>query len=212
MSPALIFWGVMLPCGSADHWPECGFPAKFYGQNFVALGCAMGLPPAGPSTYTGVIATNSFTCSQSGTVSLVHSTSSTDLVETVGAIHAEGVNTAESLLINCGQGPPPAPTQIQPGEQPTGEPDGGATPGPSPTRLPPTEEARATSTAEAEATATALARPTGTRPTGGPGGEDDDGGIGGAGIAIIVIVVVVGAGAAGGFGWLYLRRRQGQGS
>ena len=90
-------------------WPDCGFPHSFYGQGFVALGCAMGLPPAGPSTYFGTVATNSFVCERSGSVTLVHGASvRTDLLEKQGySIHAEGSEARETIKITCGEAPTP---------------------------------------------------------------------------------------------------------
>jgi len=108
----------------AEVWPDCAFPAQFYDEGFIGIGCVIGVEPAGPSRYTGVIATSSFTCSQSGTISLVHSSKDTDVVETLGAIHGEGENTSEKLTISCDRGgaeaqePEGGPRSQQPTQEP----------------------------------------------------------------------------------------------
>jgi hypothetical protein len=91
-------------------WPECGFPAQFYAAGKVAFGCTIGLPPAGPSTYTGIIGTNTFTCTNSGTISLPAGDGNTILTETLGTQHAEGAGSSETLNITCGSPPPPTAT------------------------------------------------------------------------------------------------------
>jgi hypothetical protein len=90
-------------------WPECGFPAQFYREGLVAAACSIGIPPAGPSTYTGVMVTNDFTCSDSGTITLRHGEGNTILLQTVGFIHAEGAGTGETLNIVCGDEPTATP-------------------------------------------------------------------------------------------------------
>jgi len=95
-------------------WPDCGFPATYFEPGQVAMGCAVGVPPAGPSTYTGVIGTNDFNCTESessgNTIVLVHGIANTAFTETVGAVHAEGDGTTETLTINCGEAPEPTDT------------------------------------------------------------------------------------------------------
>jgi len=177
---------------STDAWPDCGFPAADYESNAVVFACAVGVPPATGSHYSGIIGTSSFVCNQSGRVNLVHG--NTDLVEfaDISQIHAEDPNTAETLTINCVQGGvTPVPTTPRPG----------ATSQPQATPLPPTEQAKATATAKAKATATAAAK----TPT---GGNDGDGGLSGGVIAIIIVAVVIVAGGGGFFGWRYLQSRR----
>jgi hypothetical protein len=87
-------------------WPDCAFPASFFDAGKVAASCAVGIPPAGPSTYTGVIATNTFTCSESGTITLAGTLGNTSLDETNALLHSEGAD--ETLNITCGS--PPTPT------------------------------------------------------------------------------------------------------
>jgi hypothetical protein len=99
---------------STDAWPDCAFPASAYDSapNRVVFGCAVGVPPAGGSTYSGLIGTSSFVCSDSGSVSLVPGVFSTDLVEfdNIANIDAEDIHTSDKLTINCAQSPalPPA--------------------------------------------------------------------------------------------------------
>jgi hypothetical protein len=208
---------------SASAWPDCGFPASSYSQpNTVLFGCATGLPPAGPSTYTGLIGTNSFTCAQSGSVSLLHGTDITDLVQDLGYAHAEDPNTTETLTINCvAGGVTPIPT--------TPHAARGATSAPPGTARPPAEQATANATAGAQSTATFAAQSTevanekatlraretppgtGVIPGGGgPTGSSSGGGGGltGGVIAIIVIAAVVVTGGAGFFGWRYAQSRR----
>jgi hypothetical protein len=112
---ALEYDGVTpLRDASTDAWPGCGFPASYYDRpGLIGFGCAIGLPPAGPSRYTGLIGTSSFICDRPGSVSLVHGSASgnTDLVESVNlpsgtplpaTTHAEGADTRETININCG--------------------------------------------------------------------------------------------------------------
>jgi hypothetical protein len=191
---------------STDAWPDCAFPAQNYGEaGTVRLGCIIGVPPAGPSTYTGLIGTSIFTCAQSGSVALIHGDGKTDLVEDVGKIHIESA-PQETLTINCvAGGVTPIPTT----------PQARATSAPPSTPLPPTAQAQATATALAQATATAKAKATaaakatpGTTQVAGGGGG---GGLSAGVIAFIVIAAVVVAGGAGFFGWRYLQSRRGAG-
>ena len=189
---------------STDAWPDCGFPVASYDDTDVfRLACAVGVPPASGSHYAGLIATNSFVCAQSGSLSLLHGISNTDIVEfeDFSELHAEDLTTeTETLTINCAaDGVTPAPTTPRPG----------VTSQPPATPLPPTEQAKATATAKAQATATAAAK----TPAGGPGGDDDDddGGLSGVVIAIIVVAAVVVAGGGGFFGWRYLQSRRAAG-
>jgi hypothetical protein len=120
---------------STDSWPDCEFAATHYEPGVVAMACAIGVPPAEPSTYTGVIGTNDFECTDHGSVALVAGTGNTDYVSPDLAIHAEGAGTAETLTIFCGE--PPTPTPGAPGA--TNTPAGPAatpTAGARPTALP----------------------------------------------------------------------------
>jgi len=183
---------------STDAWPDCGFPAADYETNAVVFACAVGVPPATGSVYSGLIGATSFTCGQSGNVNLQHGPNTTDLVEfdNISQIHAEDPNTIETLTINCVQGGvTPIPTT----------PPAGRTSTPVATPLPPTEQAQATATAAAKATATAAAQAPGN------GDDDDDGGLSGVVIAIIVVAAVVVAGGGGFFGWRYLQSRRAAG-
>jgi hypothetical protein len=112
--------------GSAEAWPDCGFPATFFEPGRLAMSCSIGIPPAGPSTYTGLIASNTFTCTESGAITLQNvGMGNTSLTQTVGSQFAEPAD--ETLTITCGD-----------------EPTATSTPGPDtgtpalPTGLPPT--------------------------------------------------------------------------
>ncbi len=95
----------------ADNWPDCGFPVTHFEAGIVAGGCSIGID-SGPSTYTGVLLANDFTCSDSGTISLVAGDGSTDLLETVSEHHAEGAGTLETLNITCGSPPTATPLPV----------------------------------------------------------------------------------------------------
>jgi hypothetical protein len=185
-----------------DPWPDCGFPASFFGNpNSLLLGCAAGVG-ASPSTYTGVVATSRFTCGQSGSVSLRHGVDVyTDLQNGETAI-AEASDSVEKLTINCvaGGAAPPTPTKSQ-----------GRTSVPAIPTVPPAQQT-VNAIAAATATALATATPPGAQPTATPSvtpaGSGSDGS---SNTWVIVVVVVVIAVAAGGglIGWRYLQRRSG---
>jgi len=96
---------------STAAWPDCAFPAAAYDEvpdvDVVRFACAVGVPPAGGSTYSGLIGTNSFVCAQSGSISLVPGVENTDLVESdnISRIDAEDIHTSDKLTINCALGP-----------------------------------------------------------------------------------------------------------
>ena len=188
----------------AEVWPDCAFPAQFYDEGFIGIGCVIGVEPAGPSRYTGVIATSSFTCSQSGTISLVHSSKDTDVVETLGAIHGEGENTSEKLTISCDRGGAEAqePEGGPRSQQPTQEPRAATQTAAAIEGTPGTGTPAGTPAVDADAaTATAAA-------AGGPElGEEDGGGLSGWAWALIgvAIAAAVGLGVAG---WRYAQRRR----
>lgn len=97
-------------------WPDCVFAGAAYDElpstDIVRFGCTVGIPPAGGSTYVGLIGTISFGCIHSGSVSMVHGLGQTDLIEfehfDPGHIHIEDPNTSETLNINCGASTLPA--------------------------------------------------------------------------------------------------------
>jgi MYXO-CTERM domain-containing protein len=89
----------------ASSWPDCVFQANDTSlPGVVVWGCAIGVAPAGPSTYTGLIGTLDFNCTANGSITLLHSIfPGTDLVENVSpeGQHAEGQLTTEALTVNC---------------------------------------------------------------------------------------------------------------
>jgi hypothetical protein len=90
---------------STAAWPDCAFAAVAPPEaGRVAFGCAIGVPPAGPSTYTGTIGTAQFVCSQAGRIVLDNTGVNghmTDLVESGYAEHTDPTPT-ETLNITCG--------------------------------------------------------------------------------------------------------------
>ena len=212
-----VEFGGVTPSDDASNidWPNCGFPAAFVGDGFVGWGCAMGAPPSGPSSWVGPIGTVTFTCTQDGSISLIHgSGSKTDLLNPLGDVkHSEGVNVSETLAITCGTIPAGTPGQVT-----EGTPGGpGPTPhevhpeitGPDPTPGPTLEP-----TAAAQATATALAMGTATPEptTGGPTGDGDDDDDSMAWIWIVVIVAAVAAVGIAGGGYWWMRRSRSDGT
>ena len=99
-----------VPVADAHSWPPCTFQAVSDSDvpGFLAFGCSAGFNVT--STYTGLIGTAEFTCTQTGTVTVVHGTAGrTFLGETGFLKHAEGQGTTEVLAINCGLGPTATP-------------------------------------------------------------------------------------------------------
>jgi hypothetical protein len=208
-----------------DDWGDCGFPAAFNGDGFVGWGCAIGVPPAGPSSWIGAIGSITFTCTQSGSLSLVHGAGDkTDLIEMVAeneegvsesVIHSEGADVSETITIECGTLPAETPGEVTQGTPggpgPTPGPirtttGGGQTPGAPEATLEPTAAAQATFAAADSATATAEAGGAPTEePPGGEGEDDDDSNV----WIWIVVGVVVAAVVIGGGGYWYMRSRGG---
>jgi hypothetical protein len=97
-------------------WPDCAFPAAAYDEipnpTTIAFGCAIGVPPAGPSNYRGLIGAVSFVCAESGHITMLHlpnpQSPSTDLVDDNIQEHVEALDFGETLTINCG--PPTLPS------------------------------------------------------------------------------------------------------
>ncbi len=99
---------------STAAWPDCVFPAASYDDvphaDQVKFACAVGVPPAGGSHYSGLIGTLSFVCAQSGAISLLPGAYNTDLVEfdNISISHAEDPSATDILTINCGPNGLPA--------------------------------------------------------------------------------------------------------
>jgi hypothetical protein len=95
------FAGVTSKQKSDTVWPDCGFPATHYKEDFVAFGCAV---PIGDvdSSYAGVMGQSLFTCSASGSVTLKHGRNATAL--TPSSLYAEPeVSPDEMLPVTCGE-------------------------------------------------------------------------------------------------------------
>jgi hypothetical protein len=106
-----------LPVADANPWPACVFeaispPSPPISPNVLGLGCVIGLPPAGPSSYTGLIATADFLCTESGQVAMVHHRYGWTalLPSIIAGYQAEANWKLESLAIECKESlPPPVP-------------------------------------------------------------------------------------------------------
>jgi hypothetical protein len=99
-------------------WPHCVLEAPAPPiPGFLNAGCAIGLPPAGPSTFTGDVWTAEITCAQegSGTLSLNHGKADTLVVSEGNApFHEAG---PDIINVSCVEEPPPpttAPTLTPP--------------------------------------------------------------------------------------------------
>jgi hypothetical protein len=93
---------------SAAAWPDCAFPASFFEPGLVALSCAAF---TAPSTYTGLIGTNEFNCTESGSITMAGSQEGETGLSSfapVNRVYQEG--TDETLTINCVEAPIPIPT------------------------------------------------------------------------------------------------------
>jgi hypothetical protein len=133
----VLYTGALTSMDNPDtsSWPDCGFPAHFITPGEAVLfACSLDVGSS-PSTYTGVIGTLGFTCSEDeafdNTISLVHGSSDTGIQGLFG-VAAEGEGTTDTLTIHCGEPPTPTP---EPDEG-----DGGAA---TATALPPTGNALA---------------------------------------------------------------------
>jgi hypothetical protein len=204
---------------SMDAWPDCGFPASLYGTGFIGFGCAIGIPPAGPSSYLGVIATNTFKCTQSGTITLVHGLANSDLVEDVGLLHTE-VDADETINVVCGQVPPGQTGIVATATEGGPRNDTPPPPGTAQPQTPTTQKPTLEPTAAAQATAAAIAaQKTATASSGtvipgggGPGGSDNGGS---SHTWVWIVVGIAGAAAvlaAAGGGWWYMRSKSGGGT
>jgi len=82
-------------------WPECVFLAPAPPPN-INVGCSVGVAPAPQSsTFTGVVATASFNCINSGTISLLHGPSDTLITDTKNVSHDE--LGPDSLTVTCAE-------------------------------------------------------------------------------------------------------------
>ncbi len=120
-----------------DNWPGCVFEATAFAPTFENVGCTIGIG-ADHSTYTGTIATGSFTCAASGTMSLSHNAADTLVIDANGLTLFE--DGTDELTINCGAAPTPTDTPAATptpcdGPCPTATPTNTAPPAtPTPTR------------------------------------------------------------------------------
>jgi alpha-tubulin suppressor-like RCC1 family protein len=91
-------------------WPGCSLAAgPAYLPGVVAFGCTVGVG-APNSSYLGLMARMTFTCTASGSVSLLHGQGNTELVSPGLIQYTEGENIEESLDVNCLTLPAPTPT------------------------------------------------------------------------------------------------------
>ncbi len=86
-------------------WPDCGFPATYYAGDFVAFGCAA--PVGGVlSSHVGALGTSLFSCSASGSITLVlDGLESTGIIDYNFRTYYEVDAGSEQLEIDCGDTP-----------------------------------------------------------------------------------------------------------
>ncbi len=84
---------------STDAWPDCVFDVSYFETGLVAAGCTVGIN-APPSTFTGLVATNDFTCAANGNITMIHGPLDTLIVESEGTWHLDP-DVTETLTINC---------------------------------------------------------------------------------------------------------------
>ncbi len=180
---------------SFDPWPDCAFPVELVQADDLRFGCATGIPPAGPSSYTGLVATVTFSCRQSGTIGLVHGKRDTGVTDEMGVVYVESEDATETLTINCAAGGamPLTPTRPK---------DRGPTTTAAGTIEEPAGPVAATAPAGTQATAAT------STPAIGQGESNGGGGLSGGVIAIVVVVAIAVAGGLGLLGWGFLRSRR----
>ncbi|MEX0786130.1 MAG: flexitail domain-containing putative surface protein, partial [Dehalococcoidia bacterium] len=109
-------------------WPSCIAEVSFYFPIATSWGCVSGVaPPVPTSSFTGLVGTNSFTCDESGSVSLVHGVHDTTVLVNSNLKLVEGTGSSETLDITCGDPtatPTPVPTVPLLGNGPGDGPDG----------------------------------------------------------------------------------------
>jgi len=81
-------------------WPDCGFPAQDFEPGDIHFACAVGIK-AKPSSYVGSLASTTFTCDQTGSITLVHGPLNTDVVSSDLYPHSETA-ADEVLRVVCG--------------------------------------------------------------------------------------------------------------
>ena len=87
---------------SASAWPDCMFQAHaLEPPDGVSFACAIDVPPAPGSTYTGVIGTANFTGACEGTVALVHGSGNADLIDDQFRMFVEAQSGEETLNLAC---------------------------------------------------------------------------------------------------------------
>ena len=93
---------------SEYYHPNCATPVQAHDRGWIAWGCAEFAPPAPDPAYLGLIGTVDFTCTASGTLTLLHGGNvlGTAIATSDSASHAEGDNIGETLTINCVEAPP----------------------------------------------------------------------------------------------------------
>jgi len=125
----LHYEGVVWKNGSSVVWPECLFRVGANGHEFMNFACTTFLP----STYTGLMGRVPFTCTESGSVALVHSVSETVVVgEGASVISFEPPDHVDELTINCANLPATPTFTAGPATTPTPGPVGGQAFDPSP--------------------------------------------------------------------------------
>jgi hypothetical protein len=82
-------------------WPDCNNPPSYFGINQLGIGCNI-FAGIYTSDYVGQMLGVYFTCTASGSVTMLHGAGNTGLVDQASfSYHYEGNPSSETLTINC---------------------------------------------------------------------------------------------------------------
>jgi len=98
----VTFTGVASSDRGDSVWEGCAFEATAFDVGFENTGCATGLPPAGPLTGVGLIATFMFLCTDDGSITL----DPTETVVTDEELEEHGEAGPDMLTVDCQGGLP----------------------------------------------------------------------------------------------------------
>ena len=118
---------------SLGEWADCtALQSSYTAPGKAAMACiSYVIPPASPSTYTGLIGAVEFTCASGGKISMEHGEIDTALFEDASTFHIEGNASTETLTINCNGPTPtdtPTPSNTPTPKNPDGDGDGDGMP------------------------------------------------------------------------------------
>ena len=104
ISAHVLYTGVTTDERGDSVWDGCTFEAVGTGPGYENTGCVIGLTPAQPMQFVGLVATFTFTCSADGSVAIGHGEGETAILNDVPQEHREA--GADMLTIDCQEGLP----------------------------------------------------------------------------------------------------------